>query len=312
MKNVIILIIIINTSFNLLANLADEYQDLRSSSNDPLKSYLDFAEEHSNEIYGQKAFLEAAKIEILRRNYNDAIKYLNEVHNSALKEKYFWLAKTYLKIDKYHKSIMSSQVYITDSDNRNKIEIAYFLIAEAYIQEEMYKRALRTLETLKTSKYINNNIPYLHFKIGNCYELMGRTSEALMAYKKLKVDFPYTHLSYLAEDRLIEIAETENLPTIKSQADIHNGQRKQISKSAKGEDMKIYLQIGAFNSEQNAKLLNLKVGNYGYETVIFSKIKNNTKFYVVAVGPFEDDANLKKASKILKENNLASFVIKRY
>lgn len=76
--------------------------------------------------------------------------------------------------------------------------------------------------------------------------------------------------------------------------------------------MKIYLQVGAFGSEDSAQKLGKKVKVIGYKYIVFSKIKNNSKLFVVAAGPFNENDDLKKAMQKLKKNDINSYVIKRY
>lgn len=262
-----------------------------------------FAEKNSHTLEGQKTYLELAKISILRRNYAIAIKNLQKINHAELTEKHFWLAKSYLEIKKFHRAIISAQNFITSSENNDQIEIAYFLIAESYIKQEMYKRALNTLETLRKSKYINNNIPFLHYKMGNCYELMGKNREALQRYKKIKKDFPHTLISFLAEEKIDEIITQEK----KLQEIIAENALKKDEN-----ELKIYLQVGAFNSKENAENYQKIISSYGYQIDIFPKIKNNKKLFIVAVGPFNEENKLKKVSAELKQRNIESFILKRY
>ena len=76
--------------------------------------------------------------------------------------------------------------------------------------------------------------------------------------------------------------------------------------------MKIYLQVGAFSSNENAEHLKKRILDFGFKVILFIKNKDNKKFYVVAVGPFNNDAKLKKVSRKLKEENIDSFILKRY
>ncbi len=261
-----------------------------------------FAEKNSHTLEGQKAYLELAKLSILRRNYILAIKNLQKINHAKVIEKHFWLAKSYLETKKFHRAIISAQNFITTSENNDQIEIAYFLIAESYIKQEMYKRALNTLETLRKSKYIENNIPFLHYKMGNCYELMGKNREALQRYKKIKKDFPHTMISFLAEEKIDEIITQEK----KLQEII----AEKVSKD--DNELKLYLQVGAFNSKENAENYQKIIRSYGYQIDIFPKIKNDKKLFIVAVGPFEEENKLKKVSAELKQRNIESFVLKRY
>ena len=188
---------------------------INSKTKDFQDSYLEFAQENFQNKKGELAFLELAKLEILNRNYEKSIQYLEKINNSEIHEKYYWLAKSYLETKKFHQAIISAQKFITEAKDIGKIEVAYFLIAESYIEQKMFKRSLNTLEALRKSKYISNNISLLHYKIGFCNEKMGKFEQALICYKKVKQDFAYTPMSYKAEERIAEITKTENPDSLK-------------------------------------------------------------------------------------------------
>jgi len=275
--------------------------------------YENIYEENNNSFYGQNSLLELAKIDFFKREYQNAISLLKKIHDQNILDKQYWLAKSYLKLGKYQLSIISSQIFIAESEDNVKIEKAYFLIAEAYLQQKMHKRAFNTLESLRTSKYIKNNIPLLHYKMGICKEKQAKFEQALMFYKKLKQDFPYHQYCYLAEDRIYNLNKDERVEFDLSQiSTFRQDEPVEESKAATGEDLKIYLQIGAFGSEERAEKLGKKVKVIGYEYIVFSKIKNNSKLYIVAAGPFDENDDLKKAIQKLKKNDLESYVIKRY
>ncbi len=313
----IVLILFILLSVNLFSQNDTELKQLfekAKASNEQsnfMPIYEDLSANHTDSYYGQLALMELAKIYILERKYSNAIKSLKMIHHQDIADKQYWLAKAYLKEDKLQLAIVSAQIFISESDDNDKIENAYFIIAEAYIQQNMYKRAFNTLETLRTSKYINNNIPLLHFKMGNCKELMGKYEDALICYKKLKKDFPYHQYSYLAEDRLFELKNDDKINVSLSNINSYRqDEPKQETEAATGE-YKVYLQVGAFSSEENAVKLGKKVKQIGYDFIVFSKIKDNDQLFVVAAGPFEKDKKLKEAMKKLEKNDMKPYVIKR-
>jgi TolA-binding protein len=314
----IILILLILVSINLFCQdntaLKQLFEKAKESNEQSkfIPIYENLSANYLDSYYGQLALLELAKIYVLERKYSNAIKSLKMIHHQDIADKQYWLAKAYLKEDKLQLAVVSAQIFISESDDNDKIENAYFIIAEAYIQQNMYKRAFNTLETLRTSKYINNNIPLLHFKMGNCKEFMGKYDDALMFYKKLKKDFPYHQYSYLAEDRLFELKSDNKINVSLSNINSYRqNEPKQETEVATGE-YKVYLQVGAFSSEERAIKLGKKVKQIGYDFIVFSKIKDNNKLFVVAAGPFEKDKKLKEAMKKLEKNDLKSYVIKRY
>jgi len=275
--------------------------------------YEEIIKEDNDSLFGQRALLELAKYNFFKREYKNAISLLKKIHHKEIFDKQYWLAKSYLKTEKYQLSIVSSQIFIAESVDNVKIENAYFLIAEAYLEQQMYKRAFNTLESLRTSKYINNNIPLLHYKMGICKEKQGKFEQALMFFKKLKQDFPYNQYCYLAEDRIYNLQKNDKLDIDLSEINTFRKEEPvEETKAATGQDLKIYLQVGAFGSEKNAEKFGKKVKVIGYKYIVFSKIKDNSKLYIVAAGPFDENDDLKKAIQKLKKNDINSYVIKRY
>ncbi|MCK4695340.1 MAG: hypothetical protein KAT74_06245, partial [Candidatus Cloacimonetes bacterium] len=108
--------------------------------NDFKQAFQDIFIKYPDTYYGQLSLLELAKIELLKRNYEQAIIYLKKIYNSDVETKQYWLAKCYLKSENYDSAIISAQNYIFDSKNKEKIETAYFIIIEAYIQQNKFKR----------------------------------------------------------------------------------------------------------------------------------------------------------------------------
>ncbi len=309
-----LLTIFIATSFG---KLTQEDQFKKAKAEKDVKAmnalYEKIYKEDQDSLFGQLSLLELAKYSFFKRDYENAVSFLKKIYNQKISDKQYWLAKSYLKLGKYQLSIISSQVFIAESENNVEIENAYFLIAEAYLQQKMYKRAFNTLESLRTSKYINNNIPLLHYKMGICKEQQGKFEQALMFYKKLKQDFPYHQYCYLAEDRIYNLKKDDKLEIDLTKINTFRKEEPiEESKAATGEDLKIYLQVGAFGSEDRAEKLGKKIKVIGYKYIVFSKIRNNSKLYIVAAGPFDENDNLKKAIQKLKKNDIDSYVIKRY
>jgi tetratricopeptide (TPR) repeat protein len=275
--------------------------------------FEDLANKHKDSHFGQLSMEELAKIHILNRDYDKAISYLKKIHLKEIEDKQYWLARTYLKVGKYKEAIVSSQIYIASSENAENIETSYFIIADAYIQQRKFQKALSTLESLRTSKYINNQIPLLHFKRGNCFELMEKYEDAILCYRKLKMDFPYHQFSYLAEDYIYNLKNNKAINIDLSKLNSHRLEEPKVeTKAATGEDLKIYLQVGAFSSKENAENLGKKVKKIGYNYKVFPKIKNSKQLYIVAAGSFDNDKKLKKAMQKLEKNGMKSFLIKRY
>ncbi len=311
----ILLILLIPIILSAETELETKYLKAKNSTNksEYKTIFEELASKHKDNRFGQLSMEELAKIHILDRDYDKAISYLKKIHLKEIEDKQYWLARAYLKIGKYQEAIVSAQIYIASSENVENIETSYFIIAEAYLQQKKFQKALSTLESLRTSRYINNQIPLLHFKRGNCYELMEKYEDAILCYRKLKMDFPYHQLSYLAENYIYNLKNNKAINIDLSKLNSHRMEEPKVeTKAATGEDLKIYLQVGAFSSKENAEKLGKKVKKIGYNYKVFPKIKNSKQLYIVAAGCFENDKKLKKAMQKLEKNGMKSFLIKRY
>lgn len=304
MRKTSILILLLISFFLYGEDLEREFlqAQARIVEDEMIDSYLNLATEYPNSYYGQRAYLELAKIHLLKRNYQQADEYLSQINDPQISDKEYWQSKVYLHLHDYGKAIVSAQNYIFASENPGKIEVAYFIIAEAYIQQKMIQRALNTLFALRDSQYIDNHIPLLHFKIGYCYELMGEYDKALSSYRKLRQDFPYHQYTYNAEDRVYELIRAQKI-------ELHEYGSTESREIEYAE--RLYLQVGAFGSDSNAKQYSQRLKSMGFPSIVFGKTQDGKSLHVVAVGPFVDDNDLDNAKKELEAKNIQSFRIMR-
>lgn len=259
--------------------------------------------------FAQLAWLELGKMELLARNYSAAESHLLKISDSHITDKQYWLAKSYFNQENYQAAIVSSQNYIFLSQDKDKIESSYFLIIESYIRQKMFVRALNNLEYLRNSEYIRNQIPLLHYKTGYCHEQMNNIAEAVNAYRKLKLDFPYHEYSYLAEDRIYELMKNNTLDPALTELPLPVSDNHNIQPSERNS----YLQVGAFSNRENADKQGMAVKeilNNSY--IIFPKQANGKTLFIVAMGPYADKSELEKDKLLLGKNNINSFEIKRY
>ncbi len=127
--------ILIASSFSVLTEQENFLQAKNETDIATMQTlYKNIYEESNNSFYGQYSLLELAKLDFFKRDYKNAILFLKKIHDQKILDKQYWLAKSYLKLCKYQLSIISSQIFIAESEDSVKIEKAYFLIAEAYLQ----------------------------------------------------------------------------------------------------------------------------------------------------------------------------------
>ncbi len=266
----------------------------------------ELATDYQDNIYGQKALLELAKISLLNRDYKKSLSYLKKINTSSIKDVSYWFAKVYLKLNKNISAIYSAQNYIyMHPNNLEKDEDMLLTIAEAFIQKKSYYQALATLNSLRKSKYAQNKISLIVYKIGECYENMGKIDKAIKIYKKMKIDFPYDQYTYLAQDRIYELA---SLPENTEE----NKPKKLDKANVTPKDFDLYLQVGAYRTKKSADIQKEKLKKLGLDVKIKEKTKNGKPLFVVYSGPFKDTKAMQKASVVLKKNNLDFFIYKKY
>ena len=260
--------------------------------------YKQLAEKYESNYYGQMAILELGKTYILERNYQQALQTLKKLDHHIIIEKEYWLGKAYFFLEEYHYAILSAQNFIFESGEHNLTEDSYFLIAESYIKQKLYQRAINTLEYLRESSYICNQIPLLYYKLGFSYEQLKQWEQAINSYKKLKMEFPYNHYTFLAEERMSNLQSPSQGITSKPS-----------NPAVKSDKKRIYLQVGAFGSFQSAEKQKTIINQLGVGCITFSKNSSGKKLYIAAAGPFENDQSFQKAKVLLQKNNISGFKI---
>jgi tetratricopeptide (TPR) repeat protein len=319
MKKKYISIILISLILTLLAAQEIDTEKSFFYLKDRTDEQVDKAEyekvfmENPETFYGQSALLDLAKIELLERNYDQALNYFKKIFHPEISTKEYWMAKCYLLKGDPDSAIISAQNFIYNSFDNNKIETSYFTIAEAYIDKGLFVKALNTLEYLRNSENIQNNIPLLHYKIGYCNEKLGHYEKALTSYKKLKLDFPYHEYTYLAEDRIYDLKSADKIDVDLKDILINETDNEPAKEEIPVLDGdKLYLQVGAFskkdNAEKQAKEIQKKFnGNY----IVFEKKSGGNKLFVAAFGPYDNVQKINEAKETLSDLGYNSFEIKK-
>ncbi|MDP3150296.1 MAG: SPOR domain-containing protein [Ignavibacteria bacterium] len=123
------------------------------------------------------------------------------------------------------------------------------------------------------------------FRIYSYYTAVGDEKEAAFYWNKLKTDYPNsTYLASIEKVSLVSSNENEEKETV----------------SAKAENFKFTIQVGAFSNSKNAEALKTDLEDSGYEVELVEKNVAGTIFNVVYLGKFEDK---KSAEKILEKVN---------
>ncbi|MDD3051528.1 MAG: SPOR domain-containing protein [Candidatus Cloacimonetes bacterium] len=282
------------------------------------ESFRLIGQKYEDEYWGQLSFLEAGKICFLVRDYPNALSSLNKINYLGISEHYFWISQIYLKISEFDKAIKFSQDFAKKTSIKAYQELAHFTIAEAYILQNKYNKALNTLRYLQQSALVENNFALLHYKMGYCSEMIDNFESAILFYRKVIMDFPYTKYGNMAENRLYRIRSSNK--ELISISDIGYIESNKVSaqsvtntesvKNATATD-KYFLQAGVFSTYKNAlkQVNNLKKKSYDGE--VFTKEVNGKSMYAVAVGSYSSKDEACKAAEILKKDGFDSFVQQR-
>ena len=278
-----------------------------------IKQFKDFIKENPVPLIDELAYLEAAKLLFLQREYKKADECLIKVKSDKIIETDYWKAKILLKLGKYTQAILSAQSFIKNSADEELIEISNFVIVESYLKLKKFRKALNTLIYLRKSPYINNNIALMHFKFGLCYEKLNCIDKTIKYYRKVMVDFPYSRYAIFAEKRLY------NLKTDNKGVDITDFSTADNSQENAAESNNIYIkaktgyyvQTGLFSSRKNAANFNDRLNNKGLNSFVFEKSKQGKTYYCVGFGPYDKYTETKKISSKLKKYGFEYYIFER-
>src|SRR6056297_665587 len=105
---------------NLVAASSQElYWQAKNSADNCVKLFEKAFQKEPKSLYAQKSLLELGKLELLNRNYKNALGYLKKVTNPNLQDKEFWLAKIYFKLENHNNAIISAQNFIADAKDNS-------------------------------------------------------------------------------------------------------------------------------------------------------------------------------------------------
>jgi predicted negative regulator of RcsB-dependent stress response len=293
---------------------------LAKEKNDIVGKLAELVKKYPKELYGQKGLIELANVTLLEREYPASLNYLKNVNARMIPEKDYLLSMIYVKLEKYDDAIASAQRYINTANDELKKELAYLQIVEAYILSDQYQQARLTLETLKSTHSMTPHQAIIDYKIAYCHEHLSDTTMAISKYRNVISQYPFTEHCFNAERRLYELllGGSENvkysdlsfMERMEDEPFVVNDATEQRKNDAQIEQY--YLQVNAFSARRNAVEHSDYLNDLGFHNIVFSKLVNNTEYFVVAVGPFNDTDELQKKKTELKNKlNIDSFQIIR-
>jgi len=295
-----------------------------------VKGFQEIIKEDKDGKYGNLARFELAKFYLLRRDYEEADKYLKNCSKKHVPERDFWMGQNLFGWGKYDKAITTFDDYIIYSDNHNNIETSYLYISEAYIRLLEYYKALNTLDELIKGRYLRQQKPLVFYKTGSTQEKVGNYEAAMEMYGKMKIEFPYHPLTFNATDRINDItskglAEVESMPPAEPEPEPEpemakaempkpppepKPEPKPVPKPTPEPEPKfkgIYLQVGAFIKDHNLTRRVALLESMSYNVDMDPVNTRQGMLYKVLVGPFESESDLLKTQKKLRSQGLECF-----
>ncbi|MDP8220395.1 MAG: SPOR domain-containing protein [Candidatus Stygibacter frigidus] len=295
-----------------------------------VKAFQEIIKEDKDGKYGSLARFELAKYYLLRRDYEEADKYLKDCSTKYVPERGFWMGQNLFGWGKYNKAITTFDDYIIKSDNYNNIETSYLYVSEAYIRLLEYYKALNTLDELTKGRYLRQQKPLVFYKTGSTQEKVGNYQAAMEMYDKMKIEFPYHPLTFSATDRINDItskglAEVESMPPVEPEPEPEpeiakaempkpapepKPEPKPVPKPAPEPEPKLkgmFLQVGAFIKDYNLtrRVAELEALNY---TVNIDPVETRQgTLYKVLVGPYKTESDLLKNQQKLRSQGLECF-----
>ena len=236
-----------------------------------------------------------SKYEKAEKYFTKFLKYPKE---EFVEDAIFWNAQNYFCLKNYSMSQKYFQKYLEIGNENSKIEIAKLSIGTAYFRMKNFSAALKILTDLKNSDSEKNFLPKLLLTIGFCHENLSQFEKSIEFYKKVINQFPYSEERYLAETRLVSLAEKG----------IYKSSLK-IPATEVDAEKKYIIQLAAFQEKTKATSSQKKYKTDGYDAFIYEKFVNNKIYFAVGIGPFKTFSEAKNIQNTLDENSKKSSFI---
>lgn len=171
----------------------------------------------------------------------------------------------------------------------------YIGIGDAYFLEGKYAESISSYNDALSNFPDHKNASTVYYKIGSAYHKLGISDEKAKEYfDKAKNGSP---LSF----------ESKMIPKDLGSSSGMGGAVKSFFKPGPSEESErsedyFYVQAGYFKSRKNAEGLTEKLKRKGYDSCLFTQIKNNSTFYKVKVGRFKTRSEAEAEASKLKSD----------
>ncbi len=269
----------------------DYYQAITHASPDFIQDLQNIAEQAEGK-YSQSANLELGKIAYLNKEYAQATKHLDKVTDPKLEaEKSYWLAYSQYSLADYKNAIYQAQNFLEHSLDNDKIESGYILLSDCYIRLGQHNLALEVLLSVEKLKLFTSQRAAALYNIALCYDKLKDEKKSKETTFLLKKEFPY---SKYAQDVSRVSGSAQLTANYKPQGNFNPDS---------------YLQVGAFQDNQNALETEQDLKDKGYRVKIHKELSGQSLLYKVWVGPLSTAQQANTAKQNLLAHNYPSFVV---
>ncbi|MCK4359536.1 MAG: tetratricopeptide repeat protein [Candidatus Cloacimonetes bacterium] len=258
----------------------------------------------NNYIY--KAKLALAKNYFCSSDYSKSKKYLNQILKNPIsqiadsKEALYWSGQNCFALKDYNKCIDYLKEYLEMGNENTKIELALFNIGTSYFKLKNFSSALHHFQNLKNSNINKNFSSNLLYMMGLSHEKLSQFDKAIVSYKEVINQYPYSDERFLAESQLVNLAEkgiytsSINMPEINTDF-----------------DKKYIVQLSAFLDKEKAEKSKAEFRQKGYDIFIYEKIVKGKNYFAVGLGPYKTKTEAQYIQNKLKKNSISSFIYKK-
>jgi len=149
-------------------------------------------------------------------------------------------------------------------------DFALFRLAELAYAQGLYRQAQVQFQGVLTHYPQSNLCQKSEYWIGLSYQAMERGDSAAVHFRRAKEGYPASEISLMAQESLDALTRQES-----------GGEKKPA------DQVSYYVQVGAFESQDNAVLRKSFFESKGYQVFFRKKTRESTVLYLVWLGAFK-------------------------
>ena len=282
--------------------LIAECSETSEEANKYLKKILNLNENN----YFDKSRLALAKNYFCNLDYSKSEKYLNQILQNPIsqgvnfEDAQYWSGQICFAKKDYNKCIKSLKKYLETCKDNTKEELALLNIGTSYFELKNFSSALHHFQNSNNSKINRNFESYLSYMMGLCYEKLSQFDKAILSYKEVINQYPYSEERYLAESQIVSLAEKGIKSSSINMPEINIDFNK-----------KYIVQLAAFLNMEQAEISKAEFLQKDYDTFIFEKIVKGKNYFAVGLGPYKKKTEALYIQNKLKKSSISSFIYEK-